>query len=93
LVSEDTHESRPGLSVADTSRLSPGGIRFAVAGVSTGRLAIYDATGRNVSELAVRQSVTWDLCDRDGRRVGSGLYFARLEAGSTMLTRRFALLE
>src|SRR5207249_3246567 len=49
------------------------------------KLAIYDAQGRLVRGLRTgtahpgEQSVHWDGRDRNGKKVGSGLYFASLE--------------
>jgi hypothetical protein len=91
---------RPGLVVRSIARLGEGRVGFTVSGVGLGYLAIYDATGRHVRALAIpqsslanRQFLAWDIRDRQGRTVGPGLYFARLEAGSTLLTRRFILTD
>lgn len=52
------------------------------------RLSIHDLRGRKIVELetalvpAGRHVVTWDGVDREGRSVASGVYFARLVAGS-----------
>ena len=48
------------------------------------RLDLFDVTARRLRTLAERtldlgaNVIEWDGRDRDGRRVGSGLYFARL---------------
>jgi hypothetical protein len=61
------------------------------------RLAIYDAAGRLVRELASgardagEYAETWDLRDAGGRAVRAGLYFARLETAGRTLVRRVAV--
>jgi flagellar hook assembly protein FlgD len=37
--------------------------------------------------------VTWDGTNRYGDRVGSGVYFVRMEAGSTRETRKVVLVR
>ncbi len=65
----------------------------------TTSLSIYDVSGRLVTTLvdAVATpgaAVTyWDGTDTDGRRVASGVYFARLVAGDRTATRRVVLLR
>jgi len=58
-------------------------------------LVVYDVTGRRVRELADgvpypagRNSVVWDGTDDGGRRVASGVYFYRLQAGGSQATGR-----
>ncbi|HEU4366512.1 MAG TPA: FlgD immunoglobulin-like domain containing protein, partial [Candidatus Krumholzibacteria bacterium] len=62
-------------------------------------LDIFDARGRLVRRL-VRQrptagpaTATWDGRDDAGREVSSGVYFYRLTAGATTITRRMTLLK
>ena len=73
-------------------------LRYALPRESRVRLAVYDAAGRLVREVAsgIRaagaHAEAWDLRDGGGRAVGPGLYFARLEvAGHAALTRRIAV--
>ncbi len=61
---------------------------------------IYDVAGRLVSVLkdqvaegAGRHEVAWEGRDRSGRTVAAGVYFYRLEAGTTSETRRMVLLK
>ena len=74
-------------------------LRFALARPGRARLAIYDATGRQISVLldgdfgAGERSVAWNLDDAAGRPVNAGLYFARLDAASTHLTQRIAVVR
>jgi flagellar hook assembly protein FlgD len=58
------------------------------------RLVIYDAAGRIVSVLAEENyapgihRLGWDGRNSAGRRVTSGVYFARIDAGPYSATRR-----
>jgi hypothetical protein len=61
-------------------------------------LRIFDAGGRLVRTLAEhrafppgRQAVDWDLTDRNGRRVASGVYFYRFTAEGFVETRRLVV--
>jgi len=62
-------------------------------------LSIYDAQGRRVRRVlgGMRSAgwveARWDGRDESGARVASGLYFARLDADSKRIVRRFTLLE
>lgn len=72
-------------------------LRWALSRAGSVRVAVYDAAGRRVRELAngVQQagehSSAWDLSDDGGRAVGAGLYFARFEAEGRTLVRRVAV--
>jgi TolB protein len=61
--------------------------RFAIPAEGAVRLAIYDVQGRHVATIldhtlaAGWQTAAWDGRDLQGRLVGSGAYFAKLEAG------------
>lgn len=63
------------------------------------RLAIYDARGALVRRLLDglmekgKHSISWDGCDGAGRPADSGVYFCRLEAGKSVLTRKMILLR
>jgi hypothetical protein len=57
---------------------------------------VLDVTGRALRVLEARAGgtgVTWDGADDAGRAVPAGIYFARLEAGSAVATRRFAVVR
>jgi len=62
-------------------------------------LSIYDAQGRRVRRVlgGMRSAgwveARWDGRDESGARVASGLYFARLDADSKRIVRRFTRLE
>ncbi|MBE0565671.1 MAG: S8 family serine peptidase [Krumholzibacteria bacterium] len=75
-------------------------ITYAVpAGGADVSLRIYDVSGRLVKELvgghrpAGYHQVAWQGEDGAGRRVASGLYFYRLEAGGFSQTRKVMLLK
>ena len=63
-------------------------------------LEIYDVSGRLVRRLLDRETkesgihgTVWDGCDANGNRVQSGLYFYRLEAGKSTLSKKMILLR
>src|SRR5204862_5407104 len=61
-------------------------LRFTLPREAAVRLIVFDVNGRRVRELASgaqpagEHAIAWDLRDQSGRAVGTGLYFARLEA-------------
>lgn len=63
------------------------------------RLAIYNLIGQEVRELvndrwnAGSFAATWDGTDALGRRVASGMYLYRIQAGSFSATKRMLLLK
>jgi hypothetical protein len=62
-------------------------------------IRIFDAAGRLVISLesglkpSGRHTVTWDGRDARGERVGSGVYFYRLQAGQKTVTRKMLFLK
>jgi hypothetical protein len=75
-------------------------IRYDVpAGGADVSISIYDVAGRMVRELvdehrsAGTWSVQWNGTDTRGQRVGSGVYFYRMRAGSFVETRKMVLLK
>jgi flagellar hook assembly protein FlgD len=62
------------------------------------RLTVFDAQGRAVRELARGEwaagehAVAWDGSDRSGRRVGAGVYVARLSVAGDERVRRFVVV-
>ncbi len=62
-------------------------------------LDVFDVSGRRVRQLVHERPstgqvvVAWDGRDDDGRDVASGVYFYRLVAGTTTITRRMTLLK
>jgi hypothetical protein len=73
--------------------------RFSLSRPMSVRLALFDASGRRLRELAsgVRPPgehfIPWDLLDGHGRRVGAGVYFAKLEVGGRTFTRKVSTLK
>ncbi len=73
-------------------------VGFFVETASEVEIGIYDVGGRSVARLldAVvcpgHHLATWDGMDSSGRRVGRGVFFLRLETGSSVLTRKVILL-
>jgi hypothetical protein len=74
-------------------------IHYGIAREGVVRLALYDAAGRLVRELATgtmpagRHFAVWDGRDRFGRAAASGLYFVRLENGGRTVQRKLIRLE
>lgn len=74
-------------------------LRFILPHDADVSLAVFDASGRRVRELAsgVRpagvNSVDWDRLDQIGNRVLAGLYFARLESEGHSITHKIATLQ
>jgi flagellar hook assembly protein FlgD len=63
-------------------------------------LRVFDISGRLVRELVAGETMTmgrhetvWNGRDNTGRRVASGTYFYRLEAGEYSETKRMALIK
>jgi hypothetical protein len=74
-------------------------IRFNLPGDGKAVLRVYDARGglvrtlRNEHMVAGNHSVVWNGRDHRGAGVASGVYFYRLDAAGTALTRRMLLLK
>lgn len=62
-------------------------------------VVIYDVLGQQVRHLisqfnsAGRYSVQWDARDNQGRGVASGVYIAKVDAGTTTLSQKMLLLK
>ncbi len=74
--------------------------RYRMTASSRVDLRIFDARGRLTRTLragadvaAPGEQVVWDGTDDRGRRVPAGLYVARLEIGTRVLSRRFVMLR
>jgi hypothetical protein len=74
-------------------------IRYHLAAAAQVDLAIFDAAGRRVRSLVEgwrdegSQLARWDGRDDRGRRLASGVYFARLKIGEEIRSRRLVLLR
>lgn len=77
----------------------PAAIAFDLSVQANVRLTIYDLSGRTVRELndgplgPGRHTITWNGRGQDGSEVGSGVYFARLRAGSWSGTQKLMLIK
>jgi hypothetical protein len=75
----------------------PAEIRFTLPARAAVRLAVFDPQGRRVRMLADsalpagEHALRWDGRDEAGERAAPGLYFVRLDCGSTPLVRRFVV--
>lgn len=74
-------------------------LSFALPAEGPVSLAVYDVQGRRVATLvdgvrpAGTHRVTWGGADDQGRPVGSGVYFVRLNAAERTATERLSLLR
>ena len=74
-------------------------LRFTLPREAAVKLVVFDVNGRRVRELASgaqpagEHAIAWDLRDQNGRAVGTGLYFVRLEAEGVALTQKLATLQ
>ncbi len=74
-------------------------VRFALPKAARVHVAVFNVVGHEVAELANRRfgagthRVAWDGTDALHRPLPSGIYFVRLQAGSTSLTRKVLLLK
>lgn len=90
-----------GLGLRLAGRSGAGSWRFAITSDAPAHVALdlLDTAGRSLARLAERDlgagttEVGWDGCDRAGRAVRSGVYFARLVSGSRVRVVRFAVVR
>jgi len=74
-------------------------VRFTLARRGAVELTVHDARGRRVATLqdgqlaAGEHALSWDGTDEAGRRLGSGVYFARLVADGTTSTSKLVLVK
>jgi VCBS repeat protein/Big-like domain-containing protein/flagellar hook capping protein FlgD len=74
-------------------------IRFELTHDANVTLSVFDAAGAFVTTLAAGpysrgiHDVVWNGTDGKGGRVGSGVYFYRLDTGGKTLTRKMVLLK
>jgi flagellar hook assembly protein FlgD len=76
-------------------------IGFAVPGPApaTVRIVVFDVAGRKVATLVSRRvdpgyhEARWDGRTDQGAEAGSGIYLLRAEIGSTVMTRKLALVR
>ena len=75
-------------------------IQFSLPKAERVNLAVYDVHGRLVKELTDFQefdagtySINWDGKDSDGKKVASGVYFTRMQAGTFSTTKKMSLIK
>jgi lysyl endopeptidase len=74
-------------------------VQFTLAQAGPAALNVYDVQGRLVRSLvnedlsAGDHSYVWDGADNSGRKVGSGVYFARLVSGRQVIDHKMVLLK
>ncbi|RKZ13810.1 hypothetical protein DRQ53_12805 [bacterium] len=74
-------------------------LSFSLASPTLVHLKVYDMRGRLIKTVVSDNRATgqhaeiWDGDDENGRKVASGVYFARFEAGKTLQVRRMVLLR
>jgi len=97
LVAVSGDGSRGGLALSVAHPMRPGDrIRFRLPVEGPCELTLLDVTGRVVATFArgVRAAGDHELAwDDKGRAVGAGIYFLRLSAARSQVTRRIALLR
>jgi hypothetical protein len=74
-------------------------LSFVLAAPGVARLSVHDVTGRRIAtvleELLPRgaQVALWNGCDEAGTPAATGAYFARLEIGARVSTRKILFLR
>ncbi len=72
-------------------------ILFTVKENDTAKVRIFNLKGELIRDFTGYQSgvhkIVWDGEDRNGRKVGSGIYLYRLDAGSQSTTRKMMLIK
>lgn len=74
-------------------------VRYALPADADVRLKVFDLAGRKVATLADGRvgpgpnEAVWDLAGPDGRRVASGIYFVKLEAGGESVTGKIVVVK
>jgi len=74
-------------------------IRYSIAKPQKGCLRVYDISGSLVRTLLDgvlkegTHTIHWDGCDNQGRRVGAGIYFYRLETEDSAYSKKMVLIR
>ncbi len=100
LSDADTPTALPSLAQNYPNPFNPSTtIRFQLPERSRVTLSIYDVSGREVARLIDGEQgegihmVSWQGLDREGREVGSGVYFYSLKADGLEITRKMILIR
>jgi len=97
--SEELPVAEPYLAVAPNPFNPATEVRFGLTRAAEVKIQIHDVRGRRVLRLvdeqlpAGRHRITWTGADDAGRQVASGVYFARMEFGGEVLTRKLTLVR
>ena len=92
-------EAVAAMTVAPNPMIGMTALRYRGTSVDRARVAVHDADGRLVRTLHDGPlpegwiSWQWDRRDEAGRIVGSGVYFARMEAAGATASRRLVVLK
>lgn len=75
-------------------------IQFSIPEIEKVHLAVYDIRGRLVRTLVDHElyspgtyTLAWDGKDSSGRRVASGVYFTKIQAGRFVATRKMTMVK
>ena len=89
----------PDLRVSSAPGISSATITYALGAAGPVSLRVYDVSGRLVRTLvsgdqpAGQHEIVWDERSNEGRRVGAGVYFIRLERGDGVSTAKTIVLR
>jgi hypothetical protein len=98
-VGSDVARSAQLLLVTPNPARAPVRFEFRIAEPGDATLEVFDLAGRRVRQLAAgtrgagRHEVVWDGRDSQGRSVGGGVFFYRLQAGGRTEARRLVLFR
>lgn len=74
-------------------------VTYEVTKSSMVELAVYNVKGQKIrtlfsgTALSGQNSITWDGCDGNGKRMPSGMYFCRITSGEHSQTRKLMLIH
>ncbi len=94
-VEEQPATARPARFSCEAVASRKSGVLFQTGTVGAGSaIAVYDAAGNRVRELAAgdNERIAWDCTDAQGRRVSTGMYFVQL-SGAAPETRKLVLVD
>ncbi len=87
------------LSVSNPSAAGNVNIYYQLPKSANVTLSVYDASGRLVKNLLSEQtnagnhSIAWDCTDQSGRSVSAGVYYMRLEDGTSTKTAKATIIK
>lgn len=98
-VDSETPEMADGLVIAPNPFNPMTTIYYSLSETSRVDISVFDPSGRLVrrystmTQDAGHHSVVWDGCDSNGRRVRSGVYYARVRSGSWTHSEAMTLVK